>query len=125
MTCLAKMLLDTFYHLRKDYGTVIQFTKAGKGNIDSETGTRDSSADRTFSLPAVICPTGHLNEWLAKLVGRIEKIGTHYLIRVSDIPSGVQIENGDYFVHGNLKYRQLEFEDFDGVLYAVTGETFT
>lgn len=125
MTSLAKMLLDTFYALRKEYGTTIQFTKVGKGNVDPDTGARDSSADRTFPLGAVLCPVGHMNEWLANLLGRVEKIGTCFLIRVSDIPSGIQIENGDYFVHGNLKYRQLNFEDYSGVIIGITGETFT
>jgi hypothetical protein len=119
------MLLDTFYHLRRDYGTVIQYHKSGKGDVNPETGVRDNSADRTFPLDAVIVPVGHMNEWLAKLLGRVEKIGTCFLIRVSDIPAGITIESEDYFVHGNLKYKHTEFEDFGGVLYALCGETFT
>jgi len=125
VTSLAKMMLDTFYHLQKDYGTTIIFTKVGKGDIDPETGRRDSSADRQFPLPAVLSPVGLTTEFLLKLIGRVEKIETVYLIRVSDLPSGMTVDTGDFFVHGNRKFRNLQTEDFDNVVLGLTGETFT
>lgn len=125
MTSLTRVLLDTFYHLMKDYGTTIIFTKVGKGDVNPETGRRDTSADRTFPLSAVLTPVGVTTEFMLKVIGRIEKVESVFLIRLSDLPSGLAIETGDFFVHGNLKYRNLQYEDFDGVLIGLTGETFT
>lgn len=124
MTSLGRMLLDTFYHLVKEYGTTIIFTKVGKGDIDPDTGRRDTSADRTFPLPAVLTPVGITTEFMLKLIGRVEKVESVFLIRLSDMPTGLTVESGDFFVHGNLKYRNLNYEDFDGTLIGLTGETF-
>lgn len=125
MKSLTKVLLDTFYHLNKEYGTTIQFTKTGKGNIDATTGSRDTSGDRSFPLSAVLAPVGHTTEWLAKLLGRTERIESCYLIRVRDLPTGLQVAPEDFFVHGNVKYRNLKFEDYDGTLILLMGESFT
>jgi hypothetical protein len=122
---LSRTLLDLFYFLKKEYGTVIQYTKPGKGDIDPDTGRRDTSADRTFPLDSVLVPVGHTTEWLLKVLGKVERVTTVYLIRVQDIPAGITIETGDWFVHGNLKYKQPEFEDFGGTLIGLTGKTFT
>lgn len=125
MTSLASVLLDTFYHLQRDYGTTIVYTKVGKGDIDPETGRRDTSADRSFPLPAVLTPVGITTEFMLRLIGRVEKFEAVFLIRLSDLPTGLTVETGDFFVHGNLKYRNLQYENFDGVLIGVTGETFS
>ena len=125
MTSLSRLLLTTFYSLHKDYGTTITFTKVGKGDIDPDTGRRDTSADRTFPLPAVMSPVAHTTQFLAKLLGRTEKVESMYLIRVSDLPAGITIETGDFFSHGNLKFRNLVFENSGDVMMELTGDTFT
>lgn len=125
MTSLSRMLLQTFYSLVKDYGTTITYTKVGKADIDPETGVRDTSADRSFPVPAVLSPVFHTTEFLAKLIGRTEKIESVYLVRLSDFPSGVKIETGDFFTDGNIKYRNLVFQDYGAVVAELTGDTFT
>ena len=125
MVSLTQTLRSSFYFLRKEYGTTIQYTKVGKGDIDPDTGTRDTSADRSFPLPSVFVPVGHMTEWLLKLLGKVETVETVFLVQTSDLPSGITIETGDYFVHANRKFRNLEFEDFGGALYALTGKAHT
>lgn len=125
MNATSRMLLQTFYVLLKDYGTTITFTKVGKADIDPETGKRDASADRVFPLPAVVSPVAHSTIFLAKLLGRTEKIEATYLVRVSDLPAGIKIETGDFFAHGDKKYRNLMFENYDNVIVELSGDTFT
>lgn len=125
MNALSRTLLQTFYSLLKDYGTTITFTKVGKADIDPDTGKRDTSADRTFPLPAVMSPVAHTTVFLAKLLGRTEKVEAIYLIRVSDLPAGVNVETGDFFSHGSKKYRNLTFENYDNVIVELSGDTFT
>lgn len=122
---LANTLHQNFYFLRKDYGTTILYSKPGKGDIDPDTGLRSTAADRTFPLPAVFVPVGHMTEWLLKILGKVETVESVFLVQTSDLPPGTTVESGDYFVHGNRKFRNLEFEDFGGVLYALTGKAHT
>lgn len=117
-----KMILDTFYFLKKEYGTTIQLTKVGKGEVDLDTGVQTPN-HTTYGISAVFAPVGLTTEFLLKLLGRVEKIESVFLIRLADLPAGLSVEPTDFFVHGNLKYQSLEIEDFAGVVLALTGKT--
>lgn len=120
---LSKMLLSTFYALRKDYGTQITYTKVGKGDIDPDTGVRNNSADRTVSLPAIQVPVDIGLEWMLKFLGRVEKLKTVFLVKASDLIEKPAVD--DFFTHGIFIYREVQIEDFSGVLYGLAGEAFT
>lgn len=120
MTSLNKFLLDTFYQLQREFPADIIFTKVVKADVNPETGKRDASGDLTYSLKSVLHPVVHTTEFLVKLLGRVESTNSIFLIRNIDLP--VKVEAGDYFTHKGLKYKNLVFEDFDGVLTAMTGE---
>lgn len=121
MQPLSKMLSDTFYALNKEYGTRITYTRVGKGDIDSDTGARNTSADISVSLAAIQVPVDIGIEWMVKFLGRVEKLKTVFLIRN---PGFVPV-TGDFFTHGTTKYRDCQVEDFGGILYGLAGEAFT
>jgi hypothetical protein len=117
---ISQHLTDTYYFLLKDYGTTITVTKRVKSDVDPETGVR-TAGDRSYTINAVFSPVGVFSEFLANLLGKVEKYSVAYMIQKSDLPEG--IETTDQITHGNLKYRNLAYEDYDTVLL-VSGEAF-
>lgn len=124
-SALSRMLLSLFYQLRKDYGLKIQYTKPGKGDIDSDTGLRDAANDKTFPLDAVETPVDAQGEFILKLLGKVEKPKTIFMIRVRDLPKGVEVETDDYFTANGLKYKVTGFSTNGGTLIELSGTAFT
>lgn len=124
-SALKGMLLSTFYELFKEYGLPISYTKPLKGDIDSDTGVRDSSKDKTFNIDAVETPVEHSQFMMMKTLGRWDKPITAFMIRVSDVPKGVTVATGDYFTASGLKYKIKDFTVMGETLIELFGETFT
>jgi hypothetical protein len=122
VTALDKMLADTFYFLLKDYGTVIQFKKIGKADIDPETGVRSEVEDKIYPISCVYTPIGVMVEFIGGLVGRTERQrATDFLVLTSELPSNLVIEQSDSFTHANIKYTNLTTELY-GTLTIISGE---
>ena len=117
---ISQHLTDTYYFLVKDYGTTITVTKRVKSDVDSETGVR-TAADRNYTIQAVFSPVGVFSEFLAKLLGKVEKYSVVFMILKSDLPEG--IETTDQITHANLKYRNLALEDYETVML-ISGEAY-
>lgn len=98
-----------FYFFNKDYGTTILYTRIAKGNVDYDTGIRDDSTKTVFPIPCVLTPKSIYSEFLAKVLGKVEYNKTFFLIRKCDLPLTPQTD--DYFVHGNIRYGQLDIND--------------
>lgn len=117
---ISQMLTDTYYFLVKDYGTTITVTKRVKSDVNPETGVR-TAADRDYTIDAIFTPVGIMSDFLANLLGKVEKYSTIFMVLTSNLPEG--IETTDQITHANVKYRNLTFEDYDTVLL-ISGEAF-
>lgn len=122
-SALNRMLLGLFYQLNKDYGLLISYTKPGKGDIDSDTGVRDASSDKTFTLQAVETPVDHQASFILKLLGKTEEPRTIFLIRTRDLP--VKPATDDTFTANGIKYRLMEFSTSGDVIIELSGKSFT
>lgn len=120
-TSVNRMMLTLFYQLRKEYPADIQLVKVLKGEVDPETG-KVTDPTRTIDLKAVISPMWVTQDILSRLAGKIERIQSVFLVQVSDL-QGIEITTNDYFTHNERRYQNLNYEDFDGVLIALYGET--
>lgn len=116
----TRFLISLFYQLRKQFPADLQYVKVLKGEINVETG-KVTDPERIYVLKAVISPAWITTEYLAKLIGRVERLESVFLIKTSDLP--VEVTTTDYFVHNGRKYKNLSFEDMDGALTALFGET--
>lgn len=120
---VTNMLLSMFYSLVKDNGVQIVYTKPGKGDIDSDTGVRDTSQDKNFTINAVETPVDNQQSFITKLLGKVEKPATLFLIRVCDLP-GIVVETGDYFTANGIKYKVTDSTVSAGTLIELSGTAF-
>lgn len=117
---LSQLLNDTYYFLHRDYGTVFIFVKRVKSDVNPDTGVR-TNRDREYPVDAVFTPVGIMSEFLVKLLGKVEKHATLFMTLKSNLPE--PIDTTDEIRHANLKYRNLEFEDY-GEIILISGEAF-
>lgn len=108
-----KWLDDLFYFLRKDYGTVVVYTKIGKAEINYESGQREDTK-QVFQVPAVVAPVSLFQEYLDKMTAMgkgdsVDRAKTRFLVRRSDLP--VVFESDDYIVQGDNRYTDLKCEE--------------
>jgi len=103
---------NLYYSLYKNYGTIIKFTRMGKGEIDIDTGLR-INADQVISLPCVFCPVDFYDSYVTKLLGFIQVSKTSFLFLKSNLP---EVNDGDTIEHGNLRYNKLEGKDMIDVI---------
>lgn len=122
-SALNRMLLGLFYQLHKDYGLMISYTKPGKGDIDSDTGVRDPAQDKTFTLKAVETPVDHRGDFILKLLGKVDKPGTIFMIQTRDLPVTPEVD--DTFTANGIKYKLTEFSTSGDVIIELIGVSFT
>lgn len=99
-----------FYFFYKDYGTTINYVRIEKANVDYETGQREDKKT-VYPLSAVLTPKTIYSQFIAKVLGKTEFEKTIFLIKKSDLPAGFVLYTDDYFIHGNLRYGNLEIDD--------------
>lgn len=123
VTNQSRYLLDAWYHLVKDYGIDIVYVSVSTtAPINSETGQRVGTLDKKYCVKALPNSVSHDTKFLAKLLGRVESIESSFLCRVSDFPPGLVFKDGDHLFAGNIRYRTMNTEDYDGLLIHFIGE---
>jgi hypothetical protein len=123
ITNQTRFLLDAWYHLVKDYGVSFAYVSVcDTAAINPETGQRDTRQDKKYCVNALPNSVSHDTKYVAKLLGRIESIETTFLCRVSDFPRGTVFKVGDHFYAAGIRYRNMNIEDYDGLLVHFTGE---
>lgn len=117
---------DLFYFMDMDYGLDAIYVKIGKAvNDPVDTGIRDSSVDTRTPIRVVQSPQDRTIEYLRKsfgqvdLSGKSDQIGTEFLVKMEDFPN-LDIDV-DYLEIGNLKYRNLTIESFQGRVGILNG----
>lgn len=106
----TKWLDDLWYHLHKDYGTEIVYTRIGKAEVNYETGRREDKKT-SLQIPAVYAPIGLYEEYLQKTLGATDRATSRFLVRKSDLVSLEPLVADDYIIHANKRYMQLDFKD--------------
>lgn len=118
----TKWIDDLWYHLHKDYGTEIVYTRIGKADVDYETGQRQDSKV-SFQIPAVFAPISLYAEYIQGKLGDTERATSRFLIRKVDLAS-IVVMTDDYIVHDNKRYMSLDFKDLY-TLWSVGGVATT
>jgi hypothetical protein len=123
VTNQSRYLLDAWYHLTKDYGIVFTYVSVcDTAAINPDTGQRDTSLDKKYTVQTLPNSVSHDTKFLAKLLGRVESIEASFLCRTSDFPKGLVFKNGDHFFANGVRYRNMNTEDYDGLLIHFIGE---
>ena len=109
---------DLFYDFDKDYGLDAIYVKIGKAVVDVIHGTRNPAVDKQTPIRVIQMPEDRTIEYLRKSFGQVDLSGksdqkqTEFIVKLEDMPD-LQIDT-DYLQVGNLKYRNLTIETFQG-----------
>lgn len=106
------MVEDTFYTLYHDYGTTVTIKTLSKRNVNTVTGEREG--DPGFTADAVFTPTGLVNSYFARMLGRDDEYTTVFMVRTL-----VEIMPSDTLIHGNIHYRDLKIQRYNSVSLVV------
>jgi hypothetical protein len=117
-----QMLLGLFYQFRKQFPADIQYVQILKGDFDHDTGKLTNS-EKIYTIAAVLQPIEASLTILKKLEGKVEKLSSVFLFKVSDLP-GVEISTEDFIIYKNKRYKVLTYEKQADVLVSVGVEGF-